>query len=215
MDYIITNKSSGIKLDGNGSPTVCKVENAQHFEYDKARNIFQNMPKPLKNLKFSIKCVNDFQTKAKDNIPTLQTLREANRAANPHAQVKKYIDTVEYDVPKEIQFWVDKIHVCNDLIGCANDRKQELVAMLSNVDKEKSNVEHEIEMIERLNACEGYKQYKTLKDILKKRRVIKDELALVEMILEMKIQNIDVGRIDNFVYGLENRRFKYRKVANL
>ena len=172
------------------------------------------MPKSVKNLRFSIKCVNDFQTKAKDNIPTLQTLREANKATlNTHSM--QYLDTDKYDMPQEIKFWVDKVHVCNNLMGCANDRKKELVNMLSNIDKEKSNVEHEIEMIERLNACEGYKQYRVLKDVLKRRRVIKDELTLVEMILEMKIQNIDVGRIDNFIYGLENRRFKYRKVANL
>lgn len=103
MDYIITNKSSGIKLDGNGSPTVCRIENAQHFEYDKARNIFQNMPKPLKNLRFSIKCVNDFQTKAKDNIPTLQTLRESNKTT-VNTQPMQYLDTDKYDMPQEIKF---------------------------------------------------------------------------------------------------------------
>lgn len=212
MNYIIANKSFGIKLNSNGSPTTCKKSEAQIFEYSKAKNILNQMPRTLKNLKFKMESVSEFQTPAKDNIPTLKTFLDENKKVTTN-QPKKIVSNT-YKIPDEIQNWLDRVSSINELVGEAKERKEILVAALSNIDKEKTNVEHEIELLTGLNACDGYKKYKELKGVLCRRRVIKDELDIVNIILSSDVKEVDTINIDKFIYNLENRTFKYRTVVN-
>lgn len=71
---------------------------------------------------------------------------------------------------------------------------------------------HEIELSRRKNACNGYKEYRRLKIILERRRVIKDELSVVDSILTSDLQSIATDRIEKVVKNLGKRKFKFRDI---
>ena len=55
LDYIIRNKSGlYIKLNENGTPITCGENQRELFEYSKATNICNSLPKTLKKFKFYI-----------------------------------------------------------------------------------------------------------------------------------------------------------------
>ena len=85
---------------------------------------------------------------------------------------------------------------------------------MSNVDKDLSNSLHEIELTNWKNGCEGYKEYKSVKIILEKRRAVKDELTVVQSILDSKLESIATNRIEKIVNGLSNRTFSVREVCD-
>ena len=118
----------------------------------------------------------------------------------------------EYSVPSEVETWLEKMKSCNGLAKEALCRKSELICQLSNIDKELSNCLHEIELSKNMNACNGYKEYRRIKIILEKRRVIKDELIVVKSILSSNLQSIGSDRIQKVIDGLRNRKFVIRDV---
>ena len=101
--------------------------------------------------------------------------------------------------------WLDKMKNCNGLAKEALFRKSELICQLSNIDKELSNCLHEIELSK-------YKEYRRIKIILEKRRIIKDELIVVKSILSSNLQSIGSDRIQKVIDGLGNRKFTIRDV---
>lgn len=211
MNYVIVNKSFGVKLDKNGKPISCKKQEAQIFEYSKAKNICNTLPKTMKNLKFHLEAVTDFKTSVKENISELKNT--VSNTTNKQVHRKKKIAADEYDIPMEVRQWVDKVRSMNGLLLEAQDRKKELINALSMVDKEKTNIEHEIELFSSLNASAGYKKYRELRRCLLKRRTIKDELSVVNLILDTNIQNGGVFNIDKLVANLTNRTYIYRQIA--
>lgn len=80
------------------------------------------------------------------------------------------------------------------------------------MDRELSNCLHEIELSENMNACNGYKEYRRTKIILEKRRLIKDELSVVDSILTSNLQSMATDRIQKVVDGLGKRKFTFRDV---
>lgn len=63
-----------------------------------------------------------------------------------------------------------------------------------------------------MNACNGYKEYRRTKIILEKRRLIKDELSVVDSILTSNLQSMATDRIQKVVDGLGKRKFTFRDV---
>lgn len=54
MDYIIKNhKGVHIRLNSNGAPVTCAEHEKTLFEYSKAKNILNSLPKTLRRLNFS------------------------------------------------------------------------------------------------------------------------------------------------------------------
>lgn len=195
LDYIIANpnKKIYIKLDDKGCPETCVKQNAQKFESSKAKNILDNLPKTLKKFHFKIQAIpEDIEQEEK---------RE------------KLVSTY-YTIPDQVKQWVERVKNCNDLARDANKRKEELIDALSNVDKELSNCLHKIELTKWKNGCDGYKEYKNVKNILERRRCIKDELIVVQSILESNLKSMATDKIEMVVNRLGNRIFNMREVKD-
>lgn len=202
VDYVIVNpqKTLYIRTEG-GQPVTCSKQNRQRFEYSKACNILAHLPKKLHKFHFRVEA-----------IPEIGVSPPSASSHIKHEQpTPKYIKT-PYVVPNEVQGWLDRVKECNGLAKDAASRKSELLSQLSNVDKELSNCLHEIELTGNMNACDGYKEYKRAKTILKRRRIIKDELSVVDSILTSNLQSMATDRIQKVVNGLGKRRFVIRDV---
>ena len=189
MEYVIcTSNEVYIKLQ-NGYPITCSQKEAQYFEHAKAQNILMNLPKTLKRFHFSIKA-----------LPR----------SDPEQKKVLY---KPYVVSDRVQVWLDRVKGCNGLAHDAAQRKEMLLHDLSNVERELSNILHEIELSSNKNACEGYKEYRRTKAILEKRREIKDELSVVSSILESNLASMATDRIQKVVDNLSNRKFLFREVV--
>lgn len=196
MDYMITNPNKKIymRLDSNGYPETCVKQKAQKFEYSKAKNILNNLPKTLKKFHFKVQAVSEIVDKE-------------------DKKEEVFISTY-YIVSDRVNQWVERVKDCNGLAKDATERKNELLDALSNVDKDLSNHLHRIELTKWKNGCDGYKEYKEIKNILEKRRNIKDELTVVSSILEANLQSIASNRIQEVVDRLSNRVFNIREVKD-
>ena len=203
VDYMIVNpqKTLYIRTDG-GQPVTCSKQNRQRFEYSKACNILAHLPKKLHKFHFRVEAIPEIGVSPSGKSSSIK------REEQP---TPKYIK-MPYEVPNEVQGWLDRVKECNGLAKDAASRKSELLSQLSNVDRELSNCLHEIELTGNMNACDGYKEYKRAKTILKKRRIIKDELSVVDSILTSNLQSMATNRIQKVVNGLGKRKFMIRDV---
>lgn len=206
MDYMITNKNRKVylRLNSNGQPETCAKIAAHRFSDQKAKNILNNLPKTMRKFEFTI-------------IPIPDEVDGSNKVEHKVCNVVKTvaqstpatIKNEHYVVPKTVTSWMERISEFNNLFVEAKHRKDELFDLLSDVDKELSNCLHMIEMTKWKNGCDGYKEYKKIKSILEKRRVIKDELSVVQSISSCNMENFTVNHV---VDKLVNRDFTIREV---
>lgn len=131
---------------------------------------------------------------------------------------KEIIKSSSYQVPTNVMTWTNRVTQCNELFGDAKERKEELYECLSNIDKNLSNILHKIELQNNMNACMGYMQYKAIKECLKKRRVIKDEIYILDVILtkiDGKYHIPSSQKMIGSINYLENREFRVRDVEDI
>lgn len=190
MDYVIKNhKNLYIRLNQNGKPVTCAAHERTLFEYSKAKNILDSLPKTLKRLNFKVEAVPDIM----------------------HTE-KKIIETQNYEVPDTISQWIEKFGICDDILKEAQKRKDELNRDLSNVDKQFINLVHEIELEGKIDLYGGWKERNKIKENRERRRIIKDELMIISNVLRMDFRNLDRETVNKAVAGLANRKFTYRIV---
>ena len=197
MDYVIKNhKNVYIRLNKNGTPVTCAEHEKSLFEYSKAKNILDGLPKTLKRLNFKV-----------DPIPDILPKKEEKEDLD-----KKIIESNNYIVSDEILGWIDKFGICDDILKEAQKRKEELNKALSEIDKEFSNIIHEIEFEGKIDLYGGWQERNKVKENREKRRRIKDELLIISNVLKMDFRNLDKGVINRAVIGLAKRKFAYRVV---
>ena len=105
---------------------------------------------------------------------------------------------------------MEKFSVCDDIISEAKIRKEELKISLSNTDKELSNRLHIIELENNKNACQGYNEYRQIRNIMQKRREIKDELLIISNVLRHDFTGFTKENVHKSIAGLSNRKFTLR-----
>lgn len=192
MDYCIKNsKNVFIKLDSNGSPVTCVESVKGVFEYSKARNILDNIPKTLKRLNFRLEAIPDIPQKEKKVI---------------HKEVDRQLS-------EDITRWVDKFGVCADIFNEAKERENELILELDKSDKELLDILHIIEIEKPKDMFAGWKLYKGIRDNRERRRNIKDELLIVDNVLkEINPACMQRDRIQKAIDGLFGRKYTFRIV---
>ncbi len=191
MDYAIKNhKNVYIRLNKNGTPVTCAEHEKTLFEQSKAKNILDSLPKTLRRLKFRVEAVSDIIQKPEERI----------------------IESNNYIVSDNLQQWIEKFGICDDILKEAQKRKDELNKELSNVDKQFVNLVHEIEFEGKVDLYGGWQERNRIKENREKRRNIKDELLVISNVLKMDFRNLDRERIDKVIVGLANRKFTYRIV---
>ena len=193
MDYCIKNsKNVYLKLNDNGAPVACNESVKGVFEYSKARNIINCLPKTLRKMNFKVVAI-----------------------LEPINKESKVIETSDYKVSDNIIRWVDKFGTCADILAEAKEREYELIAALDNADKELLDLLHIIEIEQSKDMFSGWKIYKNIKKNREKRRNIKDELLIVENVLrEIDPSCMQRERVQKAVNGLFERKYTFRIVED-
>ena len=196
MDYVIKNdRNLYIRLNKQGLPVSCGQSNKGLFTNDKARNIVDNLPKHLKKLRFKVEAIPDI---VKPKV-----------VETPKVLVKD-----AYEQAIGISSWLNKFGEYSKTIDEAKSRKEDLLLSLSNVDRKLSNELHKIELEAWKNACSGYFEYKEIKHITEERRKIKDELFILNCILDTDCKNLTLNKLDTLSNKLASRKFVYRIVED-
>lgn len=196
--YVITDGTRWIMRDRNKKYVPTSNEAlADIFSNKEANSVYQN------NLSKALKSV--FHVEKIDKPPAL--IKQIS-----HEEVKSNTETVS--VAENIQYWVDKVSGLNGLAAEALHRKEELINQLSEVDKELCDINHYIEFCN-LNAAQGYKAYKMIKDRRVKRRSIKNELDVLNMILGKKLSESVTNEITNAVSRMDKRIYEPRVLNEL
>ena len=108
------------------------------------------------------------------------------------------------------------ISIISEAVAKLNDRRDMLNEELSKYDRQRSDVEHYIDLnTGKLNACEGYKAFKLLQDVLIERRKVKDELQIVQVALDRIAAPDELAHIDTKVRELETRQYTPREFKHL
>lgn len=196
--YVITDGTRWIMRDKHGRyvPTSCEAL-ADVFSNKQATGIFQsNLSKALKS------------------VFRVQKIDEPSKLIKQISQETAQENTEKVSTAENIKCWIDKIDGLNGLATEALHRKDELVQQLSKVDQELSDVNHYIEFCN-LNAAQGYKAYKMIKDRRIKRRSIKNELQVVDIILSKKICETATDEIQKAIAGMDQRTYEPRVLNEL
>lgn len=197
MDYIIKNhKNVYIRLNSNGKPVTCGEHEKSLFEFSKAKNILNSLPKTLRRFNFKVEAV-------PESIAQSNTVKTTD---------KKTIQKENYAVSDNIMKWVEKFGICDDILKEAKKRKDELNKELSNIDKQFVNLIHEVELEGKIDLYGGWLERNKIKENREKRRDIKDELKIISCVMQMDFRSIDRETINKTVAALANRKFTYRIV---
>ena len=196
--YVITDGTRWIMRDRHGRyvPTSCEAL-ADVFSNKQATGIFQsNLSKALKS------------------VFRVQKIDEPSKLIKQISQETAQKNTKRVSTDENIKRWIDKIDGLNGLATEALHRKDELVQQLSKVDQELSDVNHYIEFCN-LNAAQGYKAYKMIKDRRIIRRSIKNELEVLNIILGKKISETATDEIQKAIAGMDQRTYEPRVLNEL
>lgn len=196
--YVITDGSRWITKNRNGKyvPTTCEAL-ADTFGNKEANSVYNN------NLSKALKSC--FRVMKVDKPPEL---------VKQITQEKVNENTETPSNSENIQYWIDKISDLNGLASEALHRKDDLLSQLSKVDQELSDIDHYIEFVN-LNAAQGYKAYKMIKDRRIIRRSIKNELDVLNIILGKKISETATDEIQKVIYGMDKRTYEPRVLNEL
>lgn len=198
LDYVIKNhKNVYIRLNKNGTPVTCTEHEKTLFEHSKAKNVLGNLPKTLRRLNFEVEPIPDFFQKSLDAEKNVE---------------QKVIEAENYIIPDSIVQWIDKFGICDDILKEAQKRKDELYKELSSIDKQFSNLIHEIEFEGKVDLYGGWKERNQIKENRERRRSIKDEILIISNVLKMDFRNLDREVVNRAVTGLTKRKFTYRIV---
>ena len=183
-----------IRLNSKGTPVTCAEHEKTLFEYSKAKNILDSLPKTLSRLNFEVEPVSDL---------ILETDKKSE---------KNVIINNNYVIPDTIEQWIEKFGICDDILKEAQKRREELNRELSEVDKTFSNIVHKIELEDKIDMYGAWKERIEAQNNRRKRREIKDEMLVISSVLKMDFRNLDRSTIDKVVRGLAKRKFTYRVV---
>jgi len=196
LDYVIKNhKNLYIRLNENGRPVTCSEHEKTLFEESKAKNIVGCLPKTLKRLNFKVEAIPDIMQK--------KMIIDENDAKRE-----------EYVPSENITRWIEKFGKCGDILGEAEEREKQLVNDLKDNDKELIDILHIIEIEKSKDLFSGWQLYKRIKQNRIERRSMKDELLIVENVLE-QIKNISCfhrEKIQKVIDGLFTRKYTFRVV---
>lgn len=182
-------------MNHNGAPVTCAEHEKSLFEQSKAKNILDSLPKTLKRLNFEVEPILDIEQ------------NKLNSTAD-----RKVIKNENYIIPDQITQWIEKFGICDDILKEAQERKEELSRLLSDVDKEFSNMVHKVELEEKIDMYGAWRERMEWQKNRRKRRKIKDELLIISNVLKMDFRNLDRSTIDKAVRGLAKRKFTYRVI---
>lgn len=186
--YIITNGRNYLSIDSNQQiTTVAKRDKAKRFTYDKAKNVLANLNRRLKNLGYYM---------------------ELDEEAN------QFIEQASNGANQEINAILSQVQEFESYIQDIGKKRDALSYELSRVDAEIEDILHAAEFYS-LNACEGYKLYKMLRDARIRRRKLKDYIEVVGYIEGATGKELAEGKGSKSILGKMSREYKPRVLNEL
>ena len=161
------------------------------FEYSKARNILDNIPKTLKRLNFKLEAIPEIPQKVENH---------------------KAIATNAYVPSENVTRWINKLGQLEDVLNEVDDRNDELNGELSDVDLKLQDILHTIELSDKCDMYKSWQMINEIRDLRKQRREIKDEKLVLSGIKSQGITYLNRKSIQKCVDGLRNRKYIIRIV---
>lgn len=198
--YVITNKDKTVWLcvdKSNAYSLTTDKDKAIIFDSKPAADaIFRNnLSKLIKSKGVEVRSV---------------TLKMAGSDTAPK---KELVETPS--APIEVGSSKHIISIIADAVAKLNGRYQMLIEQQSKYDRQMTDIEHYIEFnAGKLNACDGYKAYKLLQDVLLDRRKVKDELQIIDVV-RGRMESEDIANIEGKVKELESRTYEPRELIYL
>lgn len=181
--FIITNGSGYIYYDKNQKmSTTNKRELAKRFTKEKAENFMKNLAGTMKNLGYRIE---------------------------PDDETNQVIEQVISDTDESIAEILAQVRNFESYMQDIGKRRDTLTYELSKVDAEIEDILHAAEFYN-LNACEGYKLYKMLRDARIKRRKLKDYIEVVGYVERATGKDFANNVGSKSILGKESREYKPR-----
>lgn len=186
--YVIANGKNYVSQKlGNVVNNISKA--AQYTKLEDVNKAYTNcISKQLKNLGFKVE-----QVEVEDN---------SNERINPS------YTSVDIDKMKE------EIKELSNDFSLLKGNKEWLTDEESKIDKQISDILHYIEFYT-FSASDGYKLCKALKELRLRRREIKNELELINIISVHTCNNIANGNTSKAIDGLENKQYAPRVLNDL
>lgn len=113
-----------------------------------------------------------------------------------------------------IQEWQDRLKTVIETLSSVDQRRTELGTKLSEVDKEIVDIEHYIEF-GNFNAYQGWMCFKMLQNLFRQRRKYKNEINVIEMMKQCKINNSALLNLSQNIAEVSNQRYKPRAFPEL
>lgn len=142
------------------------------------------------------------------------SIKKVENKASDYKQVAKQITDEEIE-DDQINRWESGIDSLSGFVQDLEERKDKLSNLLSDVDKEITDIEHYIELGQNFNAYDGWLAFSMLRHRLKKRRKIKDELHIACQLSECKISLPMLSHMKEVIHELDDRKYVPRKLTNL
>lgn len=191
LDYIIRNKGGlYVKLNENGTPITCSESQKGLFEYSKANNICNSLPKQLKKFNFFVEAVPDIQPKVDQKLITTNT----------------------YVPSEKVTRWINKLGQLEDVLNEVDERNDELNGELSDVDLKLQDILHTIELSDKCDMYKSWQMINEIRDLRKQRRDIKDEKLVLSGIKSQGISYLSRSSVQKCVDGLSKRKYRIRIV---
>ena len=186
--YVITNGSNYISYDKNQKMTVVsKKELAKRFVQTKAENFVKNLTGPMKNLGYHIEL----------DVETNQLIEQTSKEAD-----------------KEIQNILSKVQEFESYMQEIGKKRNALTYEMSKVDAEIEDILHAAEFYN-LNACEGYKLYKMLREARIRRRKLKDYIEVVGYVENANGKEFAENKGSQSILGKMTREYTPRVLKEL
>lgn len=189
--YVITDTSKKVFVCKGGNNYTLSTDSNRACIFEtktKANSIYDSLPKIIKGKGVTVKPIK-LQVEDED---------VENKTA-PETDSSKYI-----------------VSLLSDTVAKLNSRHVVLNEELSKYDRQRTDIEHYIEFNNgKLNACDGYKAYKLLQDVLLQRRKVKDELQIIQVALDRIVSPDELAQIGSKVKELETRQYTPREFKDL
>lgn len=196
--YVVTDGHKNyIRRDVNGKYVIARSRALadEYIEKWKAEKILRNNITPKKRKKFYVKeedvgIANVATEKDTDNVDGDKTY---------HSQV----DTI-----------YKKVEDIKNFIHGFENRKNELSSFLSRIDKEIIDIQHYIEFTD-IEDDDALSTYKMLKQRLKLRRQVKNELSIIGHMRECKMEGSMIDSLSEMILNMDKKTYVPRIMTNL
>lgn len=226
IGYMLTNGKgyyiSKDKFNGKFVSIGNKRWGCKWIEYNRIENVLRNsLSKNLRDNFYIIEVEmnNDELKDTVDYIVSGKVNKDKYISDNNSTYKNLNIDKIKQEISTPIrENELDKIkkdvNLFSDTLKDLRKRKQELLDLQSEVDKEISDIYHYIEL-NNLNAYQGWLMYKMLQYRLKRRRVIKDELSIIKHLVKCNIDTQSLSEIQDMIKNMDNRKYTPRVLSDL